>query len=68
MASEDSDQLRPRFSVIHGLRDLGDLRQTLLGQMQTTLHHLEHSYELREVRSLRRSKRVEIEERHDGLN
>jgi hypothetical protein len=54
--------------VIHGLRDLGDLRQTLLGQMQTTLHHLEHSYELREVRSLRRSKRVEIEERHDGLN
>ena len=67
MASEDSDQLGSGFLAIHGLRDLGDLRETSGGQMKIVLHHAEHPNELVKVRPLGRVERMLLEERHDGL-
>ncbi len=63
MASEDSDQLMPGFLMVHRLSDLGDLDQTLSGQMSTILNHLHAPRELLEIVSLRGSQRILTKER-----
>ena len=68
MASEDSDQLVPGFSVVHRLRDAGDLDETVTRQVTTSSHHVHTADELREVVSLRRPQRILLEERDDPFD
>src|SRR4051794_8271455 len=65
MASEDSDQLRSVLLPVHRLGDLGDLHETLAGQVAAVVDHPEDLRELLEVRSLRSTERVLLEERDD---
>jgi hypothetical protein len=65
MASEDSDQVLPGFPVVHGLRDFGDLDQSLRRQMSAALADLDAFGELFEITSLRSAKRICLEERND---
>jgi hypothetical protein len=65
MASEDSDELASGLLSIHRLSDLGDLDQTLWGQMSTTDDQLDASRELLEVTLLRGAQRVPTKERND---
>jgi hypothetical protein len=68
MASEDSDQVLPGLSVIHRLRDLGDLDQPAYREMVSGGDHLEARGELLEIVTLRGPKRVFAEERDDVLH
>jgi hypothetical protein len=68
MASEDSDQVLPGLLVVHRLRDLGDLNETVDCQMTSRSHDLEAFHESLEVFPLRRSKRMLLEEGHDDLS
>ncbi len=65
MVSEDSDQLGSGLLAIHRFRDLGDLDQTVPGQMLTAVDQLEAAHELVEVRRLRGPQWVLLEERND---
>lgn len=53
MVSEDSDHLVSGYFSVHRLCDLGDLRETLAGQMAVCRDQLQGSCELLEVGSLR---------------
>jgi hypothetical protein len=66
MASEDSDQVVPGFAVVHRLRDLRDLDETLTGQVSVDGNDLHTTRERFEVVALRGAKRVLPEERDDG--
>ena len=68
MASEDSDQIVPGFSMVHRLPDLDDLRQSRRREVAPRLHQFDATRELLEVGALRRAKRMPFEERDDGLN
>jgi hypothetical protein len=67
MASEDSDQFVPGFSMVHGLRDLSDLDQPFSGQMKSGVDALHALRKTLEVVLLRGSKRIPLEERNDPL-
>ena len=68
MASEDSDQIVPGFSLVHRLPDLDDLRQSRRREVAPRLHQFDATRELLEVGALRRAKRMPFEERDDRLN
>jgi hypothetical protein len=68
MASEDSDQLGSVLSPVHRLRDLSDLHQPIAGEVATVVDHPDDLGELLEVRRLRRSQRIRLEERDDRLH
>ncbi len=40
MVSEDSDQVVPGLSPVHGLHDLDDFRETRMGQVVIAGHEL----------------------------
>jgi hypothetical protein len=65
MASEDSDELRSGFAVVHRLGDLHDLEKTVAGEMASIVHHPHHFGELLEVLALRRPQRMLLEERNN---
>ena len=67
MASEDSDQLGPVLSPVHRLRDLSDLHQPIAGEVATVVDHPDDLGELLEVRTLRRTQRIGLEERYDRV-
>jgi hypothetical protein len=68
MVSEDSDQFVPGLLAVHRLSDLGDLNETVPGQMAPVVNHPDDLRELLEVRSFRASERVLLEERNDPLH
>jgi len=65
MASEDSDEVVPRFAAIHRLSDLGDLDETASAQMTAVGDELDAPGELLEVLLLRGPHRMLLEERND---
>ena len=65
MASEDSDQVLPGFSMVHGFSDFSDLNQSPGGQVAAAVAELNAPRELLEILSLRRPKRILPEERDD---
>ena len=65
MASEDSDQFVSGLAMIHRLRDLSYLDETLSGQMATRVDDLHAPRELLEVVTLRRPERMLTEKRND---
>ena len=68
MASEDSDEVVPGFTVIHRLRDFSYLDKTLSGQMPISCDDFHASCELLEVMLLRRPHRIPAKERDDRLD
>ena len=67
MASEDSDELVPGFSVIHRLRDLCDRNQTLAGPVSIIGDDVHTPSEALKVVLLRGTQRMPPEERNNGL-
>ena len=65
MASEDSDEVVPRFAAIHRLSDLSDLDETASAQMTAVSDELDAPRELLEVLLLRGPHRMLPEERND---
>ncbi len=65
MVSEDSDHLGSGFLAVHRLCDLGDLDQTVPGQMSISADQLEAAHELLEVSGFRGPERVLPEEWND---
>ena len=65
MASEDSDQLVPRFLAIHRLSDLCNFDQSIRRQMAAGINHLDARRELLEVLLLRAHERIPARERND---
>ena len=65
MASEDSDEIVSGFLPVHRLHDLGDLRQTVTGQMVTASHEFDAVRKLLEVVPLCRAQGVLPEEWND---
>jgi hypothetical protein len=65
MASEDSDQVLPGFSMVHGLSYFCDFDQSSGGQMSAVLTEFDAPGELLEIFLLRRAKRIRSEERDD---
>jgi hypothetical protein len=65
MASEDSDQLLARLSVVQRLGDLRDFDQACGRQMTARRAQLDAVRELLEIRILRGAKRILAEERND---
>jgi hypothetical protein len=53
MVSEDSDQILPGLLAIHRLSDLRNIRQTLMGPMDTSIDHLNTADELLKIPLLR---------------
>src|SRR5439155_9694316 len=68
MASEDSDQLVSGFAVVHRLRDLGNLDETLSGHMPASSDDFHASRELLEVMSLLCPQRILTEEWNDRID
>jgi hypothetical protein len=65
MVSEDSDHLVSGYFSVHGLCDLGDLRQALAGQVAVCRDQFQACCELREVGSLRSAQFMLTEEWND---
>src|SRR5947208_16731672 len=65
MASEDSDQVVPGLSAVHGLRNLRDLDQSTGGQMIASGDHVHAPCELLKIEPLRAAERIPLEERND---
>ena len=68
MASEDSDHLMSGYFSVHCLGDLGDIRETLAGQMAVCRDQLQAFRELLEVRSLRSPQFMLTEEWNDHVH
>lgn len=68
MVSEDSDQVVPGLFSVHRLRDLGDIRQPPMGQMDTALNHCYTASELLKISLLRRMQLMCREERDDRVD
>jgi hypothetical protein len=66
MVSEDSQEFG-WLSVVHRLNNLGDLDQTISGEMPPMLHHIDDRCKLLKVLSLRRSQGIRPEERDDHI-
>ena len=68
MVSEDSDELVPGLAMIHRLRNLSDLDQTLRGQVSTAVDDSHAPRKLLEVTLLRGPQRMLTEERDYRLH
>src|SRR5438876_931394 len=68
MASEDSDELVSGLAMVHRLCNLGDLDETLTGQMPFGSDDVHTPRELLEIMPLRGAKRILTEERNDHLH
>jgi hypothetical protein len=68
MASEDSEELVPGFTVIHRLRDLDDLGETVVGHMAILDHQVHAVRELLKVGLLRCAEWMPAEERNDHFH
>src|SRR5919108_1418302 len=67
MASEDSDQVSPRLSMVHLLRDLSDLDETLSGEVLSIADEHHAPAKSLEIPVLRGHEPMLIEERNDRL-
>ena len=68
MASEDSEEFVPGFTLIHRLRDLDDLDETVGSHMAILDHQPYAVRELLKVGLLRRAQWMPAEERNDHFH
>ena len=68
MVSEDSDQIVSGLFTVHRLRNLCDVRQARVGQMDAAIDHRDAASELLEISLLGRMQLVCREERNDRVD